>query len=295
MAVFTTVLTSCVKNETSELTQKATWNVQFVETEEKPLPDLTENLSVNWNLVDAETCEVVATNIKTRSSGISNLNTYKENISLPVYTDKTYHLIYWLQSENEVAYKFDNLTKIKIDYTCPTRKAALCGVVKHLSYLDDDISINLASPFSELNIYTEKKDIDIANEIYGKLENYSYTMTVNNIMDTYYPLEPEKSFEHRNSVVITRNNRNISKEKTRNGNLYNNIISESFLTEWKQLINTDISIHSEMMEPIKFKIDNIPVEQNKNTSVMGRFLTKKVTFNPIVNPYFEHSANLNFN
>ena len=61
------------------------------------------------------------------------------------------------------------------------------------------------------------------------------------------------------------------------------------------MINTDISIHSEMMEPIKFKIDNIPVEQNKTTSVMGRFLTKEITFNPIVNPYFEHSANLNFN
>ncbi len=286
----TTFIYSCSENDmnSNEMRVKTVNFTTTVDTRNALSSD-PDGMNLFFAIYDSDTGKKIETGFDSRSYNYGIVPIEGKNpgqINIEIGNDNKYDIIFWLQGKDETGYDITDLKNIKVDYSNANRKEAYCGVLKNYSAEDNDTKdILLRSPFSIINLFTEKKDAEDARKAGVDISKCTCSFMMDAVADTYHPLSGEVSCMNRNMVEISsicRQDHNFFKD----GKGYTLLGSASFLVQDKELVNTTAVLYNEVISPIEILLNNVPVRRSFATDITGSFLTTQVTFNVSIEPNF---------
>ncbi len=235
-------------------------------------------------------------------------NELKETVSLTLAKGQTYTVVFWAQNKACTAYNTDNLTNVTIDYTAAsnnddTRDAFFAAKTIEVTG-NAEIDVELKRPFAQLNVGVNSADWQEA--VNSNVKIVSSEVQVNNVANAINLLtgkvSGEVSVSYANATIpsdpdilnvdIDKNNK-IAVDGTESFHW----ISMSYLLvndgsetgDKKALVDVEFTFTPESgdKQPIVLKdLNNVPVQRNYRTNILGKFLTGDVTPQIVITPAY---------
>ncbi len=234
---------------------------------------------------------VTSSEIDDPATVVNNDNSFI--VSIPLVHGKTYDFVFWVQSKNSTAYKFENGT-ISVDYDKMTvnnddHDAFFTSVTKTVD--GEGSSVTLKRPMAQLNVATND---------YEAAGNVTTTVTIGHLhnqldLRTGVASGPDQAIE-----TVHQDLAPLDAKLTLDGKDHTHLVKAYVLTG--STVN-DGDVHSAASETMNVKIefsngrshqiDNVPVRRNNRTNLYGALLTTNTDFTIDLDDEFENSDNVN--
>ncbi len=238
-------------------------------------------------------------------------NGLTDEVMITLAKGQTYTVLFWAQNGACTAYGTDDLTNVAIDYAGinndETRDAFIAAVPFSVTG-DNTVSVTLKRPFAQLNVGVTKADWEAAvasdvtvtessvyiknagtaiNLLSGKVtgsEDVEIKYTKSAIpsewlevnLDDQTAIDAEKEQFHwlSMSYILVNDGSEDGKSKV-------------------TLADVDFTFYSNR-EPIVLDegLNNVPVQRNWRTNILGKLLTGDVTFNIVIDPIYDGDHNI---
>ena len=247
---------------------------------------------------------------------IADLGDVKDVASFPTQVEitlakgQTYSIVFWAQNSGTTAYSYTDgdLKNITIDYTGANNDEARDAFFKTVSHTvtgDIELDVTLERPFAQINLGVTEEDwndakvagievkesevvisnaatsLDLFNGTVGNGESVTYTASVipgEDLMVDFDKNGTKEAYKYLSLSYI------LVCDETQTPD------NEGMYGTNSSLVNTTFTL-STTKAPVVVKVDNLPVQRNWRTNVIGRMLTGDITFNIDIDPIFDGEEN----
>ncbi|MBR2948159.1 MAG: hypothetical protein IKC17_06195 [Bacteroidales bacterium] len=243
--------------------------------------------------------------------------TFPTQVKITLAKGQTYSIVFWAQNGETDAYSiatidnYNDLRHITINYQDENndeKRDAFFKTVSHTVTGDIELDVTLERPFAQINlgvteedwnaakvagIEVEKSEVVISNAatsldlFNGKVGNggvpvpVTYTASVipgEDLMVDFDKNGTKEAYKYLSLSYI------LVCDETQTPD------NEGMYGTNSSLVNTTFTL-STTKAPVVVKVDNLPVQRNWRTNVIGRMLTGDITFNIDVDPIFDGEEN----
>lgn len=231
-----------------------------------------------------------------------------ENITLA--KGQTYKVAFWAQDEDCEAYTVSDDMKVTVNYANDTNKGnndetrdAFFKTVEFTVTGSTSIDVELKRPFAQINVGVTKADWDAAVASGITVAQSSVVIknaaTELNLLDGTVSGETEVSYELANipsepAILQVDTDGNGIKEDY-NWLSMSYILPSAAPTGYEKAALENVAfVFASNGEPIEFNqgLNNVPVQRNWRTNIVGKILTGDITFNIVIDEEFEDDHNV---
>ena len=226
----------------------------------------------------------------------------KATVTFKLVKGVKYDFSFWAQSPDAKCYTLsDDGTKVNIDYTQAASNVdnddAFYGVKKDVTVgTASDETVTIYRPFAQLNYGDNLDDYAAAKEAGTEVTKTLVTVkNAANVLDlttgqasgdvaVTYALAPVPS--ESKELVVDRTN---YKWLAMNYLLVPGQVrmADTKITTESGLVTTTLTVYAGETKVNEMSVDNVPVQSNHRTNILGNLLTDKVNFNVVIDPVFD--------
>ena len=231
-----------------------------------------------------------------------------ENITLA--KGQTYKVAFWAQDEDCEAYTVSDDMKVTVNYANDKNKGnndetrdAFFKTVEFTVTGSTSIDVELKRPFAQINVGVTKADWDAAVASGITVAQSSVVIknaaTELNLLDGTVSGETEVSYELANipsdpAILQVDTDGDGTKEEF-NWLSMSYILPSAAPTGYEKAALENVAfVFASNGEPIEFNqgLNNVPVQRNWRTNIVGKILTGDITFNIVIDEEFEDDHNV---
>ena len=227
----------------------------------------------------------------------------KATVTFKLVKGVKYDFSFWAQSPDAKCYTLsEDGTKVNIDYTQAASNVdnddAFYGVKKEVTVgTASDETVTIYRPFAQLNYGDNLDDYEAAKEAGTEVTKTLVTVkNAANVLDlttgqasgdvaVTYALAPVPS--ESKELVVDRTN---YKWLAMNYLLVPGQVrmADTKITTESGLVTTTLTVYAGETKVNEMSVDNVPVQSNHRTNILGNLLTDKVNFNVVIDPVFDN-------
>ena len=228
----------------------------------------------------------------------------KATVTFKLVKGVKYDFSFWAQSPEAKCYTLsEDGTKVNIDYTQAASNVdnddAFYGVKKDVTVgtSASDETVTIYRPFAQLNYGDNLDDYEAAKEAGTEVTKTLVTVkNAANVLDlttgqasgdvaVTYALAPVPS--ESKELVVDRTN---YKWLAMNYLLVPGQVrmADTKITTESGLVTTTLTVYAGETKVNEMSVDNVPVQSNHRTNILGNLLTDKVNFNVVIDPVFDN-------
>ncbi len=222
-----------------------------------------------------------------------------DNVSITLANGQKYTAIFWAQDADCDAYNTADLTNVTVDYAGVSNdesRDAFFGVQEFTVNGNASIEVKLKRPFAQMNVGVTKDDWDaaVASEITiaKSMAKISEVPNTINLMDG--TVTGAQSVEYSLNVIPTEM-LVVDADGDGNKEEYVYLSMNYFLADdAKSLVdNVEFTFKPENGAEIVLNqgLNNVPVQRNWRTNILGKFLTGDIDFNIVIVPLYDGENN----
>ena len=229
-----------------------------------------------------------------------------ETVSVTLAKGQTYQVAFWAQNPNCTAYTTTDLESVTIDYdglNNDETRDAFFKTVKFTVTGSTSIDVELKRPFAQINVGVTEADWDAAVASGITVAQSSVVIekaaTELNLLDGTVSGETEVSYELANipsdpAILQVDTDGDGTKEDYK-------WLSMSYILPYaaptgyeKAALENVAFVFASNGKPIEFNqgLNNVPVQRNWRTNIVGKILTGDITFNIVIDEEFEDDHNV---
>ena len=231
-----------------------------------------------------------------------------ENITLA--KGQTYKVAFWAQDEDCEAYTVSDDMKVTVNYANDNNKGnndetrdAFFKTVEFTVTRSTSIDVELKRPFAQINVGVTKADWDAAVASGITVAQSSVVIknaaTELNLLDGTVSGETEVSYELANipsdPAILQVDTDGDGIKEDYNWLSMSYILPFAESTGYEKAALEDVAfVFASNGEPIEFNqgLNNVPVQRNWRTNIIGKILTGDITFNIVIDEEFEDNHNV---
>lgn len=230
-----------------------------------------------------------------------------ENITLA--KGQTYKVAFWAQDEDCEAYTVSDDMKVTVNYANNNKgnndetRDAFFKTVEFTVTGSTSIDVELKRPFAQINVGVTKADWDAAVASGITVAQSSVVIknaaTELNLLDGTVSGETEVSYELANipsdPAILQVDTDGDGIKEDYNWLSMSYILPFAESTGYEKAALEDVAfVFASNGEPIKFNqgLNNVPVQRNWRTNIIGKILTGDITFNIVIDEEFEDNHNV---
>lgn len=231
-----------------------------------------------------------------------------ENITLA--KGQTYKVAFWAQDEDCEAYTVSDDMKVTVNYANNKNKGnndetrdAFFKTVEFTVTGSTSIDVELKRPFAQINVGVTKADWDAAVASGITVAQSSVVIknaaTELNLLDGTVSGETEVSYELANipsdPAILQVDTDGDGIKEDYNWLSMSYILPFAASTGYEKAALEDVAfVFASNGEPIEFNqgLNNVPVQRNWRTNIIGKILTGDITFNIVIDEEFEDNHNV---
>lgn len=231
-----------------------------------------------------------------------------ENITLA--KGQTYKVAFWAQDEDCEAYTVSDDMKVTVNYANNKNKGnndetrdAFFKTVEFTVTGSTSIDVELKRPFAQINVGVTKADWDAAVASGITVAQSSVVIknaaTELNLLDGTVSGETEVSYELANipsdPAILQVDTDGDGIKEDYNWLSMSYILPFAESTGYEKAALEDVAfVFASNGEPIEFNqgLNNVPVQRNWRTNIIGKILTGDITFNIVIDEEFEDNHNV---
>ena len=231
-----------------------------------------------------------------------------ENITLA--KGQTYKVAFWAQDEDCEAYTVSDDMKVTVNYANDNNKGnndetrdAFFKTVEFTVTGSTSIDVELKRPFAQINVGVTKADWDAAVASGITVAQSSVVIknaaTELNLLDGTVSGETEVSYELANipsdPAILQVDTDGDGIKEDYNWLSMSYILPFAESTGYEKAALEDVAfVFASNGEPIEFNqgLNNVPVQRNWRTNIIGKILTGDITFNIVIDEEFEDNHNV---
>ncbi len=275
-----------------------------------------------YSVYDAQSnlITTIAGSTKGRLEKTDAFTELKETVNLTLAKGQTYTVVFWAQNKLCTAYNTDDLTKVTINYTGnnndESRDAFFATETFEVTG-DATIDVDMKRPFSQLNVGVTKADWDeavnstvtitkssvkvkgVANTIDLRTGKASVTNETDGATDATLEIEYTQGDIPSAAEPLTVDVNRDGKIATDESESFH-WISMSYLLvndasedgAAKALVDVEFTFYpksSDRQNIVLADLNNIPVQRNYRTNILGKFLTGDQTYNIVISPAYTNN------
>ena len=228
---------------------------------------------------------------------------YQAVIDFKLVRGQKYTFIFWAQHQN-APYTVTDLTAIKMNYLNNSTgegndetRDAFFGVIEDLMISDDIAAqqVTLKGPFAQLNFGASDMFIEVAG-VQTPITVTSTSINVKNLSTTFNPLKPSLG-DNNAEATFNANGIITSEDLTVNSDTYEYISMNYLLFSGEDntvdvTADFDISINGTALEPASLSFDNLPVNRNYRTNIIGNLFTEESSVAILLDPDYEAGSDI---
>ena len=227
----------------------------------------------------------------------------KATVTFKLVKGVKYDFSFWAQSPEAKCYTLSaDGTKVNIDYTQAASNVdnddAFYGVKKDVTVgTASDETVTIYRPFAQLNYGDNLDDYEAAKEAGTEVTQTLVTVkNAANVLDlttgqasgdvaVTYALAPVPS--ESKELTVDRTN---YKWLAMNYLLVPGQVrmADTQITTESGLVTTTLAVYAGETKVNEMSVDNVPVQSNHRTNILGNLLTDKVNFNVVIDPVFDN-------
>ncbi|MDD5781678.1 MAG: hypothetical protein PUD30_02250 [Muribaculaceae bacterium] len=233
----------------------------------------------------------------TRVSGIQKVEktsvSFPTNETLTLAKGQTYKIVFWAQDADCSAYTVDDNMNLTVDYAGVNNDESRDAFYASVSYFvegDGSMNVVLKRPFAQINVGENKADYDAAKAAGLEIVNSSVKVTsAANAMNLLNgTVSGETNVEYTVAAVPT-------EDLTVEGTAYKYLsmsyilVNDATTGAAKATTGVEYTLSTNDGRNITLAngLENIPVQRNYRTNILGSFLTGNVTFNITIDPIYD--------
>ncbi len=247
---------------------------------------------------------------------IADLGDVKDVASFPTQVEitlakgQTYSIVFWAQNSGTTAYSYKDgdLKNITINYTGANNDEARDAFFKTVSHTvtgDIALDVTLERPFAQINLGVTEEDWNAAKvagiEVTDSevvISNAATSLDLfNGTVGDGVPVTYTASVIPGEDLMVDFD-KNGTKEAYKYLSLSYILVCDETLTADNEgmygtnssLVNTTFTLTT-TKEDVVVNVENLPVQRNWRTNVIGRMLTGDITFNIDIDPIFDGEEN----
>lgn len=227
----------------------------------------------------------------------------KATVTFKLVKGVKYDFSFWAQSPDANCYKLSEDGKtVSIDYTQAASNVdnddAFYGVKKDVTVgTASDETVTIYRPFAQLNYGDNLDDYAAAMEV--GTEVTKTLVTVKNAANVLNLITGQASGDVAVTYALA-DMPNESKELTVDGTNYKWLamnyllvpgqvrMADTQFTTKSGLVTTTLAVYAGETKVNEMSVDNVPVQSNHRTNILGNLLTDKVNFNVVIDPVFDN-------
>ena len=236
--------------------------------------------------------------------------TFPTTESITLAKGQTYKVAFWAQDEDCEAYTVSDDMKVTVNYANDKNKGnndetrdAFFKTVEFTVTGSTSIDVELKRPFAQINVGVTKADWDAAVASGITVAQSSVVIenaaTELNLLDGTVSGETEVSYELANipsepAILQVDTDGNGIKEDY-NWLSMSYILPSAAPTGYEKAALENVAfVFASNGEPIEFNqgLNNVPVQRNWRTNIVGKILTGDITFNIVIDEEFEDDHNV---
>ena len=225
-----------------------------------------------------------------------------DNVSINLAKGQTYQVAFWAQNPNCGAYNTDDLTAVSVDYNAAVNNDELRDAFFKTEEFtvsgNKTIDVVLKRPFAQINVGVTQEDWDAAVASGITIKQSSVVIknaaTSLNLLDGTVSGETEVSY----SLANIPSNPAILKVDTDGDGVKEEYkwLSMSYIlplertTGYEKTTLENVAfVFASAGEPIEFNqgLNNVPVQRNWRTNILGKILTGDIQFNITIDPVYD--------
>ena len=233
----------------------------------------------------------------TRVSGIQKVEktgvSFPTNETLILAKGQTYKIVFWAQDADCSAYTVDDNMNLTVDYAGGNNDESRDAFYASVSYFvegDGSMNVVLKRPFAQINVGENKDDFNAAKAAGLEIVNSSVKVTsaanVMNLLDG--TVSGDVNVEYTEAAVPT-------EDLTVEGSAYKYLsmsyilVNDATTGAAKATTGVEYTLNTNDGRNITLAngLENIPVQRNYRTNILGSFLTGNVTFNITIDPIYD--------
>ena len=228
----------------------------------------------------------------------------KATVTFKLVKGVKYDFSFWAQSPDAKCYTLsEDGTKVNIDYAQAASNVdnddAFYGVKKDVTVgkSASDETVTIYRPFAQLNYGDNLDDYEAAKKAGTEVTKTLVTVEkAANVLDlTTGQASGDVAVTYALAPVPSE-----SKELTVDGTNYKWLamnyllvpgqvrMADTQITTESGLVTTTLTVYAGDTEVNKMSVDNVPVQSNHRTNILGNLLTDKVNFNVVIDPVFDN-------
>lgn len=237
----------------------------------------------------------------TRVSGIQKVEktgvSFPTNETLTLAKGQTYKIVFWAQDADCSAYTVDDNMNLTVDYAGVNNDESRDAFYASVSYFvegDGSMNVVLKRPFAQINVGENKDDFNAAKAAGLEIVNSSVKVTsaanAMNLLDG--TVSGDVNVEYTEAAVPT-------EDLTVEGSAYKYLsmsyilVNDATTGAAKATTGVEYTLSTNDGRNITLAngLENIPVQRNYRTNILGSFLTGNVTFNITIDPIYNGEYN----
>lgn len=210
-----------------------------------------------------------------------------ETVSITLAKGQTYTVVFWAQNSECEAYTTKNLKNVTVNYedgkNNDETRDAFFAAKEFTASGDEPMDVTLRRPFAQINVGVSEKDREDAEA--SGIEITQSKAVIKGVANSINLLDGSVSGE----VDVTYDFEDIPDEKLAVGDTDYTYLSMSYIltgNEKNTLEDLQFTFKPENGTDIVFDegLDNVPVQRNWRTNIVGTLLTGNVEFNITIEP-----------
>lgn len=226
-------------------------------------------------------------------------NGLEENVSITLAKGQTYTAIFWAQDDDCEAYNTADLTNVIVDYAGVNNdesRDAFFGVQEFTVNGNASINVELKRPFAQMNVGVTQADWDAAvasgitiSESKAKISEVPNSI---NLMDG--TVSGAQSVEYSLKEIPTEK-LYVDTDGDENKEAFVYLSMNYFLADVNKTLvdNVEFTFKPTSGKEIVLNqgLNNVPVQRNWRTNILGKFLTGDIDFNIVIVPEYDGDYN----
>lgn len=224
--------------------------------------------------------------------------TFPTQVEITLAKGQTYKIAFWAQNSTCGAYSIENgdVRNVAISYdgyNNDENRDAFFKTIEHTVTGDIALDVTLERPFAQINLGVTEEDWNDAAkagiEVKQSKVTFNEAATGLDLFDGSVSGKAEVNYRLTN---IPSESLYVDLEKDGEKEAYR-YLSLSYIlvnADDKALVDAVFTLDTNK-EDVEVKVDNLPVQRNWRTNVIGRMLTGDITFNIDIDPIFDGEEN----